>query len=193
MPTRSPASRRRSESSTSSQYMKNDSRKPPARSHAPRSTARHAPEANPTSRGSAGALVTGWPDSPAQAIPVKCTTPPLVLTTRPCSAVTSPCQAAQPRPSASGRRIARPNPGAGTASGFSSRTISASVAAAPWLAAAANPALPTLAITTASGASSATTASVPSVEALSTTTSSSPASSSPIRAGSVLRRDSALW
>ena len=48
----------------------------------------------------------GAPASPAQAMPVKCTTPPLVLTTRPASAVTRPIHAVQPRPSRSGARIA---------------------------------------------------------------------------------------
>ena len=56
------------------------------------------------SRASLGAV---WP---AQAMPVKCTTPPLVFTARPSSAVTRPCHALH---SPRGARIASRKPGAG--------------------------------------------------------------------------------
>ncbi len=74
------------------------------------------------------------------------------LTRVPCSQATSACQASQPRPSASGRRIASPKPGMGLASGL--RTISSSREArrAPAFAPAAKPALRRIGSRIASGA-----------------------------------------
>ena len=58
-----------------------------------------------------GAALGSARPPPAQAMPVKWTTPPRVLITPPSSAVTSPCHAAQPRPSPAARSIASRQPG----------------------------------------------------------------------------------
>ena len=135
-----PPERRRSERSTSSQYMKKSRGKPPSRSHAARGTARQAPEANATSRGPAGAPRRGSPAWPAHAMPVKCTTPPLVLTIRAAVRGHEPHPGAPSRgPRLAGARIASAKPGAGTASGFRNTSRSPSARAAPALQPAAKP------------------------------------------------------
>ena len=90
------------------------------------------------------------PAPPAQAMPVKWTTPPRLLSRAPPSSVTSPCQASQPRPSTSGSSIASRKPGATTLSGLRKSRSSPPARAAPALQAAPNPGLPSSAIRTAS-------------------------------------------
>ena len=182
MPRRPPASRMRSERSTSSWYMKNSSLKPPTRSQSARVTARQAPERNAASRGSGGIPAASSPASPAHAMPVKWITPPVVLSTRPPCAVTSPIHAAHfPR----GARIASTNPGRRCRVGIEEHDqVAARCPGARVRAGREAEIAFGFAGSLPAALSSRTVAGVSSLDALSTTTSSSPAASCSQRAGS---------